>query len=518
VELLNSGRDLLRKPTTWATIAGVLIISLAYAPGSLSEAAFSDDYAVFDTIHSGQSTLLFDIGNGRPLAGLIRQVSFSFMGELSDLRILRALSLMGLIATFIALGLRWRKSPNATVAIFASSIGFLLPGFMFTVQWATPWFHTWSLLLALISWGLWSRNRMPYRCLGCAGMISVFLIYPPNACFFLAVMAVEFTMERLPVGEAWSRLRNAFLLLAITLASGLLAAKFTILATGASQSARADILTIGEMPGKALWLVTRPIVTSLRPFLVDSPDPWVAGLTALPLLLLLLVGIAAQSHAISERFLSRASLVLIPLIASVLPNLITSENIYEFRNYRNLSWGVFTVASVLAVEWLHSRVAQPAVASGRRIAITRQWACGLLAAGLGLGIILHANDRYAALIGDPYAAKTTFLTRSLEECVSNRSTREVTLVSPRGPFPVLPRLGMFSMVTDLSQDWVPISNVRQLSAEISGGVPWKVRLYSPSDELGVDQSCVIRLEVLRQELLQALDEGPRSPWSLRFGS
>jgi hypothetical protein len=179
--------------------------------------------------------------------------------------------------------------------------------------------------------------------------------------------------------------------------------------------------------------------------------------------------------------------------------MITSDNQIEFRILPGYSWGV----AALTVFYISAIVASKvdSIKFGKN---SRLFFSNIVPFVFAAISITSVNSHYADLFQRPYQMKNEFLNAQISTCLSNNNLRSVFILPPEEPFPVLPRLGVFSMSTDLASSWVPKPNVELILMEKGISAPVSYLEIRPrKGEISI-QDCTIDLEVFRGILTKSL--------------
>ena len=473
-------------------INGFLLIFLAYAPGVFKESFWSDDYpALMDT----PGFALHVLRDGRPTAAGIFSISFSLLDDPSNAWILRSFALLALLLIFLFLSNRIVNPKNRNIGIISMAVAFCLPSFQMYVHWSLTWLFLWAGLAGLYSYHFWSSIQIPKKVLAVLLLVCALTIYPPTALFFFATLVVLSALNESMTSKLVSELRQASILLTI---SGIFAALIVFVSlqiAGVSANKRVSILGVSDIPEKFVWFLSRPIVVGFRPFMVDSPTPIAALLTSLPAMAILFFGIWKQSNNLRESIFVRLFWFSLAFVFSLIPIIITADNQVEFRVIPGYSWGIAVLAVFFLVQStddLLRRFVRNSKIQNLLIALP------LLA--LSLLSIISINLHYSELFGSPYQQKNAFLNNSLTTCSKENRIRNIVIIPPELPFPSRPRLGVFSMSTDLDSSWVPKPNVELLLRK--KGVEGTVRYIELRPVLAdLDPAaCIIDLEEFRKSL------------------
>src|SRR5436190_7411032 len=188
-----------------APLAIVLAIFGLFLPAVIVPYAFSDDYPILWMAVSGSPNPYFGknifdttASGGRPLMGLLLQVAFSAAGTIDNLRFVRLVAIVGILA--LALLLHWalvrsqmRPAVAALITVFVCS----MPAFQVAASWAVLFPAPYAALLGggasvLAMSAIDSpRELASDRLLGATAMlVAGLLIYQPAAMFFWVFLAV----------------------------------------------------------------------------------------------------------------------------------------------------------------------------------------------------------------------------------------------------------------------------------------------------------------------------------------
>lgn len=471
---------------------GFLILIFAYSPGVFKESFWSDDYSALAD-PSGLSQLI--LNNARPTYAWLLSSSFSILGDPGNAWILRSLSLIALLLIFILISKSISESKYRNIGTLAIAFALCLPSFQMYVHWSIAWPYLWAALAGLFSFHLWTSKQTLKRAISVLLLVLALTTYPPTALFFFASIVFTNILNESKSQKFISETIQGLRLLTISVFVSLLVVIVTMKLSGSSPSERVKLVTVAEVPDKIIWLLTRPLVVGLRPFAIDSPAAIFGIMSSLPVLLLVVLGIARQSRKLEERFFYRSIAITIPLLLTLIPIIVTSDNQIEFRILPGYCWGVAAIASFfLFVEietWLKIFGTRKRLEDVSLI---------LIGATLSLVAIASVNIHYAELFGVPYQKKNTFLNSKIYSCLNHEIPQKILILPPKETFPSLPRLGVFSMSTDLASSWVPQPNVELLLKERSLKIPVEYLEIRPSKIESTSTICVIDLEEFRKSL------------------
>lgn len=474
-------------------IGGVGLIFFAYAPGVFKESFWSDDYgALMDT----SSFVAHVLKDARPVAAGIFSMSFSLLDSPANAWIMRSLALLALILIFLFISNRIRNSRHKNIGIFSIAVAFCLPSFQMYVHWSLTWFFLWAALAGLYAFHFWSSKLKTRKIFAVFLLVFALTIYPPTALFYFSAITLVNVLNDSKLPKFFSDIVHGLSLLVIAGIASIFTVFVTMKFAGVSTNARVSIVTLSDIPEKVIWLVSRPLVVGMRPFMIDSPSPKIAFITSIPIILVLFFGIRKQSIDLSESIFRRAICVIFPLILTLIPIMITSDNQIEFRVLPGYCWGIAALASFYLLVMIQNWLRPLNVNS-----LFKTSAFFVVPTVLVVVSVTSLNSHYTDLFENPYKKKTAFLNSRISSCLNGSLLKNVLILPPRMPFPSLPRLGVFSMSTDLASSWVPKPNVELLLKlrDINASVTY-LEVRPPDREVSTT-SCVIDLEDFRKSLI-----------------
>ena len=442
---------------------GVLIV---YLPLVVRRYAWSDDYPFlveFDSAHF--------LSRGRPVSGLIQSLGFHLVDNIEGLRYLRIVGLFGVcsLVWWIARYLIRLGLPPATSTLLALTCGFL-PAFHSSAAWATTFTSAWICLAGAVATTSWVNGIRDRRTRQCAGavllMAAALLSYPPAAMFCWAVIALRLAVERPTVGIACRLMVHTGVLVASGGAMSLIVV--TVIGKVGSTGTSSQLRFVDSIPSaieKVGWFLTHPVLVAARPFVTWSPSPIEAAATGLPVLAVIGFGsYLATSGRLSERLLL-VTLLGTAFSLTFMSHLVAPDNQIEYR----FMAGITVVAWVLLVLSARSIILLP---WGTRLRLRSIQTVGLLLLGvITIVTALEARNSIDRLMIGPSASKEHYLREQLASFEPSMHQRILVIVPEK--WPVAPRLGVFSTVTDLSHPWVVEPNLRLILDEygIDGSLP-----------------------------------------------
>jgi len=473
-------------------IGGAALIFFAYLPGVIKESFWSDDYVALMNTSGSFAHALKD---ARPAGAGLFYLSFTLLGGPEYAWILRSLALLVLILVYLFVTNRIKYSNNKNIGYFSAAIAFCLPSFQMYIHWTLTWFFLWAALGGLYAFHFWASKLTSHKVFAIFLLVFALTIYPPTALFYFSAITFVNVANNSKLPKILSDIVQGLALLVIGGIASVLTAFMAMKFAGVSPNPRVSILTTSDLPEKIVWLVSRPIVVGFRPFLVDSPSAKTAFITSLPIILLLLAGIRRQSIELYESTFVRAVSLATPLIITLIPIMITSDNQIEFRLLPGYCWGIAT----LAIFYLLIKI-QDCLHPIRISSLLKTFTFLTVPTILVIVSVATLNSHYMDLFKNPYERKTVFLNSKISSCLKVSLPTDFSILPPKIPFPSLPRLGVFSMSTDLASSWVPKPNVeallklRQINATV---------FYFESRPISLQPSktnCIIDLEDYRKVL------------------
>ena len=476
-----------------SAIGGACLIFLAYSPGVFKESFWSDDYGALTDTSSFVAHVLKD---GRPVSAGLFSVSFSLLDRPANAWILRSFALITLILIFFFISNLIKSSRHKNIGIFSIAVAFCLPSFQMYIHWTLTWFFLWATLAGLYAFHFWSSNLKVRKILAVFLLAIALAIYPPTALFYFSAIAIINAVNENKLPKFLSDTVNGIVLLVISGTVSVLSIFMTMKFMGISANPRVSIVSITEIPEKVLWLITRPLVVGMRPFMIDSPSPKTAFITSIPLILILVLGIRRQSIHLGEPVIRRAICILFPLMLTLIPIIMTSDNQFEFRILPSYCWGMAALASYFLLVAIRNWLGRLDINSKFKAVLFFSVPIVLVFVSVS-----SINSHYRDLFESPYKQKNAFLNSQITSCLSHGLFENVLILPPKLPFPSLPRLGVFSTSTDLASSWVPKPNVELLLnlRNIKASVTYlDIR---PSDPEVLSASCIIDLEDFRKSLI-----------------
>lgn len=427
-------------------LASVYLI-LVYMFGVIKSGAWSDD---FPSLINPHGHFLHAAGDGRPLYGWAIEFLFSTFNSVEMLKFIRFLGLSGLLLLNDAV-LRLLFNKNiSNRAVVASLIAFTLPSFQFSAHWAVAFGMSWTGFFALQGLIYWNKINLISRGLGLLMVSSSLLIYPLMTFFIFAVGFVDLYLTTLTLSIIFQRLKTLLVMLlpAIVVSSifswgvnGLLGINF---------NSRVEFVSISDLPEKILWFFTRPFLLSYRPFLVDSPSPSLISIQVIVFGIILFSLIYITFKSVRKVFYYLIFLN-INLIFILLPLIVAAQNQTDIRFLSSNTW----LVTFLFVNLVYSSfsVILDHVPNLKRVTIS---ILSLIFLVFGA---FSVNDRYVNFILPIQESSKKFVSKELENCSDYQLNLGIEIVPRVSIWPSKNLLGIYSQVTDLASEWVPVGAV-----------------------------------------------------------
>jgi hypothetical protein len=478
--------------TKQSTNISLLIILLAFSPGVFMESFWSDDYNSLMNRNEVVDLLLSD---ARPALAISIIFGFSLISGPGDAWILRGLALAAMIFLFLLIAKGIDKSRQRSFGIFSIAISFCLPSFQMYIHWAWP--LMWAALASLLAFRFWATGTVPRKILGILLLVFALTNYPPTALFYFSAIAVINVLNRSSTSKIIKETIQGLYLLAISVVISIMVVATTLRLVHVHPTGRVRLISIDEMPEKILWLLTRPITIGLRPFMIDSPAPWFALVTAIPALVIIFFGIKAQAQTPNESTILRGFSIVFLLILTLLPLMITPENQIEFRMISGYCWGITSLVVYFILTMIDQWFVTANIKSRLRVVIPL-----IIPITLSFVCIFTVNTHYFELFNNSYRQKTTFLETKISKCFNTSGVKEVFIFPPKLPFPSLNRLGIFSMSTDLYSGWVAKPNVELILQQRGSRAIVRYLDVRPAGLDFTGENCIIDLEEFRKILIE----------------
>lgn len=393
----------------------------------------------------------------RPLYGLVNFLFFTLSNVVNSLLPYRLFGFLG----FVILNVLILKSLSLTTSkkrmsslVFATALTSTLPGFMTMAFSPNIAVYSWSSALAILSINLMARNQF---WIASILMVTSLLLYPPSTFFVFSFLIVKhLSLESFLLRDY---LREFILLFSNIVFSSVLAFIFSrlfLLLGNWTQKDRVSLINFESLDEKFVFVLTRYIPASLRGFALTSPEMIEALISSIFFTLILITLLARYVNWCLKEVSKILLAICLAFFTSLSPFILTSSNEIDFRIIRNSSWLIWFIILFfghLLFSSLKINFYRPSIYIHRFIT--------LIVVILSL---LMVNWRYVVYFHLPFKEKSDFIITSLLACPKSLNLERDLLIKDKfKDYPRYKNIGVFSLVTDLSQDWVPEPNVQLLA-------------------------------------------------------
>lgn len=440
----------------------VYFLALSF-PAWRNSKLWSDDWAIYwDTNSSGTEVMNATVSNGRPILGWLLKGAYSSSFLLNHLVILQFISIAGIYLLGIAIYSKMRAArfSKSISLILVLGVG-LLPGFQEYVYFISCFAYSWTCLFGFLSYSLFTSHRLSLKFLGIFLLTLSFLIYPAGAMFFFLAFYIDY-LESLDISMSLFRLIRKVqinfygFLLSILLT--LLCALLTSRILGIESAARVHFIdTVALTQLKLEWIATRLFVSEFRIFSTVSPTPIQAVLEFCLIFIPISIALLAPLGELNSRKFGQYILIILLPLLGALPNLVISENQFEYRTLTatyTMAFLMWLVAARRLLEFV--RGLKP---HGFAIRLLAKKPIILLALLL-IAVQFHQTQTDSNRLWiSPSFVRDAITDRTIENAkVLPPST--VCLVIPSGAYSQIPRMGIYSLKSDLASSWVPDPYIR----------------------------------------------------------
>lgn len=431
-------------------VLGSVYLVLVYGFGVLKTGAWSDD---FPSLIDPYSHFLHAAQDGRPVYGWAIDYFFSIFTSVEGLKFIRLFGLIGLLLLSDAV-LRFlfeKKLSNQVIAV--SLVAFTLPSFQFSAHWAVAFGMSWTGFLAVQGLIYWEKPKYRIKIFGLLLFSSSLLIYPLMSFFVFSIAFLDLYFIAPRFSLFLHRLKSVSLILffGVLFSSGFSRGLLSLL--DLNYNSRVQIITISLIPEKIIWFITRPLALSYRPFLIDSPSNLAFAVQIAVSVLFLVVLIFSQLRKFKD-VASFFILLNLNLILGLLPLLFVTQNQIDVRFLSANTWLVMFLYVNLIFSLLST-----IFKTTPEIGLT---AITVISSIVFIFSAWSVNDRYLNFIAPIEESSREFIAREIKNCSPASLKLGVEVVPRNTPWPSRNLLGMYSQVSDLASEWVPIGAVTML--------------------------------------------------------
>lgn len=315
----------------WIAVA-FIAVTLCYLPVVFFEYGIGDDYGLLAFYDRGSRNMALMIAEGRPLKALLCNLIFPHLQSISALRWLRLLSAI-MLGTLAALyTVLWQRNgvkPQDSALISMTTVS--LPGFQMVASGAVAGLVTLGLTSAagaavLVNSERWGLKR---AVLAWLLLVAALMVYQPAAMIFWACCVVYLLM---PSQTAFrERVSRTFIVGLSAMPVGFLTYRVGLSLYGSVQAADIRKAVVSEPAEKLEWFVTEPLVNALNLWNIHPVRSFAVAIA-------MTITLGLWIHFRQTR-LPRigAVLLVVILLLSYLPNLITAQNSATYRTQLAMS-------------------------------------------------------------------------------------------------------------------------------------------------------------------------------------
>lgn len=419
---------------------GVVFFAISFSSISIfRKFAWGDDWAFISDYRRGDSAVRVEHFSGyRPILQKIMDISFGNITNYEHLIFLRIFSVIGMAVLTVLVINNLEKYGYSRLIKLTIGLGLnLLPTFWIYTNWSSTFVYPWVCVISILSLMLFSKNRYTSILL----LVIAFMIYQPTAVFSVFLMFANYLRIR-----KISRLYfNYFGALILSACISLILSKFINNSLQVPAKARTGFLSDPiEIVQKIIWLVTRPLALSFRPFIVESHGIFPLALMAAGFLLSI-AGLLEFSNKMRDlKFLAGIGIFY---IFGLLPIIPIAENQIEFRILPTTSvMGLLLV--LIGVQSIQKKIKL----SNSIVAII------IIICITGTG--LYSQSKIQEIFIKPSEKNAAYL---LEKSLRNNLNNEVIVVIDYNlTWPQRNYIGALSVISDFQMPWVPIGEVSQV--------------------------------------------------------
>jgi hypothetical protein len=453
----------------------VLIFSaIVHLVSVVKSYAWADDWAFIAGYRTNSTEIRIEHTSGlRPVLQLIMDQSFGRISHYENLIFLRLIGLIGLLLLIHQIMKLLREIGYSKFVVFGFGILInFLPTFWIYTNWASVFSYTWVCLLSLLSFSLFGRSKL----LGLVLIIFCFLIYQP-AAVFSSFISVAYLVK-----SGKLDVRNRIYLLYVFVGSffGFLIGRITGLIVELPLKARTEIVdSPPELFEKIAWVVTRPVVLSLRPFIIESEGTLALTATLVGFVLALCSFWQVSRSADFSLVKFGLSLILVYSIG-LLPLIVIAENQIEFRTLPATScFGL--LFALVGANYLVDK-------------FTKAKGVVLLTGITGLAALtFYSHEKVHLVFIDSFRQNYDFI-KSTQNGLNSQDL--IVVITDTEPWPQRNNIGALSVKSDLQMPWVPIGEISQILRVRED----QVFLQLPDNDEVVTLENLIDLRELRKQL------------------
>ena len=462
---------------------------ILFFPAWRNSKLWSDDWAIYwDTRSNGTEVINATVSNGRPILGWLLRGAYSSSFFSNHLIVLQFISIAGVYLLGIAIYSKMRASRFglSISLILVLGVG-LLPGFQEYVYFINCFAYSWACLFGFLSFSLFNSDRLSVKFLGIFLLTLAFLIYPVGAMFFFLAFYIDYLESlniSMPLFRFIRKVQINFYGFLLSILLTLLCALSASRILGIDSATRVHFVdTFALAQSKLEWILTRLFVSEFRIFSTVSPTPTQAVLEFCLIFIPFSIALLTPWRELdSRKFLQYILIIFLPLLGAI-PNLVISENQFEYRT-------LTATYSMAFLMWLVSaRRFLELVRSLKPHGFTRSLLASkpiILLASLLIAFQFNQTQADSNRLWiSPSFVRDAITDRAIENAkVLPPAT--VCLVIPSGVYSQIPRMGIYSMKSDLVSEWVPEPYIRTKLEMRSISFLGKVEVVKSTNECHID--------------------------------
>ena len=452
---------------------GVVFLAISFNSISIfRKFAWGDDWAFISDYRRGDSAVRVEHYSGyRPILQKIMDISFGNITNYEHLIFLRIFSVIGMAVLTVLVMKNLEKYGYSRLIKLTIGLGLnLLPTFWIYTNWSSTFVYPWVCVISILSLMLFSKNRYISVLL----LVIAFMIYQPTAVFSVFLMFANYLRIR-KIPRLYFKYFGTLILSACI---SLILSKFINNSLQVPAKARTGFLSDPiEIVQKIVWLVTRPLALSFRPFIVESHGIFPFALMAAGFLLSI-AGLLEFSNKMRDlKFLAGIGIFY---IFGLLPIIPIAENQIEFRILPTTSvMGLLLV--LIGVQSLQKKIKL----SNSFLAII------IIISITGTG--LYSQSKIQEIFIKPFEKNRAYL---LEKSLGNNLNEVIVVIDYNLTWPQRNYIGALSVISDFQMPWVPIGEVSQ----VLGIYESQIQIVASRPRENLKNALIIDLNQVRDSL------------------
>ena len=124
---------------------------------------------------------------------------------------------------------------------------------------------------------LWGRDGLRHKLFGLFLVTISLLIYPLLSFFIFSILFADLYLTSITRSEVYRRIKSVLPLLVLSALLSASLSRLLLMFLNLEYNPRVQIISLAQIPEKLIWFVTRPLLLSYRPVLIDSPSTLIIG-------------------------------------------------------------------------------------------------------------------------------------------------------------------------------------------------------------------------------------------------